>query len=296
MSLDDLLAGLAKIPRELWTPLGVVAAGAFTAIVAFIGVMLQNRSAERRHRRELDHYAEQQRLEREAELRKITYLEAATDLARYRTVLRETANPRIPLESLALQLKELQGSSSKLYLIAGPEIVRALSEANRVATEIAAELAPVRFHYEIYKASSEGVQKIIIDANSEIDSIDQQLQSKEMPGESRKELELRRETLRSRIISIGEKRLDRLNSEFKLVTDMLLLGHKKGVRYDQAFWKVIVAIRKELGFPIVDESEFLKVLNEEAGSAGASMEAVMSEMEPAFRSLIAKHDPGRAKA
>jgi hypothetical protein len=49
----QLIDTLQTFPKELWTPIGMLAAGLLSAGIAFIGVVLQNWAAARRHRREL---------------------------------------------------------------------------------------------------------------------------------------------------------------------------------------------------------------------------------------------------
>src|SRR5580765_4258847 len=63
-----------------------------SALIAIVVVTLQNRSASQRNVRELQHDAEQRRLEREAELRKLVYLEALQEFAQVSKVLRGIAD------------------------------------------------------------------------------------------------------------------------------------------------------------------------------------------------------------
>ena len=48
--MSAVLDTLNALPKELWTPLGVVAAGLLGALIAIAGVMLQNHGASRNWR------------------------------------------------------------------------------------------------------------------------------------------------------------------------------------------------------------------------------------------------------
>src|SRR5258708_2161295 len=127
--MEWLVKTLSLIPKELWTPIGTLGAGIFTAIVAFTAVMLQNRSAERRHQREIANDAKQRMLEREAELRKLVYIDAVEQLSALLVRLTILAKMDITDDDMDSLSRGL-ASINRLYAIAEIDTVRAVQKAS----------------------------------------------------------------------------------------------------------------------------------------------------------------------
>lgn len=104
--IKAFLDSLSSIPKELWTPIGTLAAGIFTAIVAFTAVVLQNNAAGRRHIRELEHDASQRELERASEPRKIVYLGALESIAQSSVIMSEIWNMGRSVEEISKSVQE----------------------------------------------------------------------------------------------------------------------------------------------------------------------------------------------
>ncbi len=276
MTMSAVLDTLNALPKELWTPLGMLAAGLLSALIAFIGVMLQNHSASERHKRELTHDTEQRRLEREAELRKLVYLEALQEFAQSSRIIRALVHAATSMDQVVDQAQQVGSSGWKLYGIAGMDTIRALTAANSEAMKAVARLAPVRMKYEVAKSTLERYGKILLEkASATTPKENEEVQSKD--GENKwKGLLL--------------QYVDRQKKMGASTIDMLLLGQNAVAKYEREVWRVIIEIRKEIGFA-VDEEAFLGVMKASAEEQHQAVDSVAAEVRQFIDDIGSRFNP-----
>jgi len=241
----------------LWTPLGTLFAGIFTATVAFLVVRLQNRSAARRHRAELEHDKQQRNLERLAEMRKLVYLQALEDLGAFGSVLTDLWNIDAPVDALRQRLEKYRGSMSRLSGIASIDTIKALNNADTKAMEIMPSALSVRLAAASLKSSTDRIRMFFEDSASQHTDITKRLkEDSALNVQQRKKLEEERDRLLRAVEKAGKMTLDNLSSDAMFQLEFAVTGQKRIKEYNRAMSRVVVEIRKELGFEI-DESAFL---------------------------------------
>jgi uncharacterized DUF497 family protein len=258
--MDWLINIYRQVPHELWVPLTAILAAVFTATVAFTGVVLTNRSAQKRHLSDLEHDEKSRQLERKSELRKLVYLEALADLGTISATLSSLWDFDKPLSFEQGMLSKAYGSSFRLFAIAEMETIRALAAASQIAGEIAIRTIPMRVAYEKRKALQQQVQSYFNRAVEHRDRVVAQLANDATIGpEKRKELEEERDRLNGLVEKSGKELLAVFRSFANNKIEILLLGAELKTKFDRELQAVILAIRAELQFPL-DAAEFSTVM------------------------------------
>jgi len=270
---------LSSIPKELWTPIGTLAAGIFTAVVAFTAVMLQNSAAARRHRRELEHDANQRSLERASELRKIVYLDALDSLSRMTSLITDMWNVNISETALNESLgAEVKTATGRLYAIAGIETIRALDDVNRAALELVQAILPIRLSFGGVRQLQDRVKSFFERAATQRDEVVAALSDKELSDEKRAALEAERARLQAVVEKSATKFLELQRGSVNSSLDVQMLGIEKARKFHRAVWRVTLAIREELGFPI-DQKVFGDVMEAFLESSLETLRSVAKTME-----------------
>jgi hypothetical protein len=277
--MKAFLDSLSSIPKELWTPLGTLAAGIFTAFVAFTAVVLQNMAAGRRHRQELRHDAIQRELERASELRKIVYLDALDSLAQSSALMSDVWNMNISEEELSDSVKQkLKIVSGRLSAVANLDTIRALDEVNRAGLEMVKTVASLRISHASVK-QSEGrlkdfFEKAVKQRNEAAAKI---ADSKDLAEEQRKALEEEHGRLQTLAGEGAAKLLDAVLHRLNAVLEIQMLGVERKVKFDRAMWRLTLAIRQELGFKI-DEKAFSELMENSAQHTADTFRAITKEV------------------
>lgn len=281
--MDWLLNIYRQVPHELWVPLAAILAAVFTAAVAFTGVVLTNRSAQKRHLSDLEHDEKSRQLERKSELRKLVYFEALGDLGMISATLSNIWDVDKPLSIEQGMLSKAYGSSFRLFAIAEMETIRALAAASQIAGEIAIKTIPIRIAHEKLKAVQQRVQSFFDRAVEHRDRVVAQLANDATIGtDKRKELEEERDRLNGLVEKSGKGLLDVMRSLANNKIEILLLGAELKTKFDRELQAVILAIRVELQFPL-DAAQFSKVM-------GSSSDQTLQLMRTASESLRTQLD------
>lgn len=269
-----------SIPKELWTPLGTLAAGIFTAAIAFTAVLIQNAAAGRRHRRELEHDARQRELEGASELRKIVYLEVLDSLAQTSALFTDLWNLNVPESDIQTALSQkLKAASNRLYAVAGMETIRAMDEVSRAALETVRAVFPIRLSYAAVKNSDERVTRFFERAVKRRDELlDALAEDKELTTEKRTTLEAERERMQGIVDRSCARLIEVHGQRVSSLLDVQLLGQDKAKDLQRALWRVTLSLRRELGFPI-DESVFNSLMEAFADSSVTTLRSLYKTMQ-----------------
>jgi hypothetical protein len=225
--------------------------------IAFLAVWLQNRSAARRHRAELEHDKQQRNLERLAEMRKLVYLQALEDLGAFGSVLTDLWNVDVPASDLRLRMEKYKSSMARLSGIASIETIKALNNADSKAVELMPWTFSVRLAADSCKSTSDRIRNVFEDSIRQRADITKRLkEDSALNVQQRKELEEERDRLLNVVEKTGKMTLDALSSDATFQLEFAVTGQKRIKEYNRAMSRVVVEIRKELGFEI-DESAFL---------------------------------------
>jgi len=100
----------------------------FTATIALIGILVAHRGNEKRLAKQLEHDRQQKRIDREMELRKSIYLEAAEAIDSGLLVLGNYANLTKTFDELFREFYEKRGALAKVHLIGKESTVTAVLE------------------------------------------------------------------------------------------------------------------------------------------------------------------------
>jgi Rad3-related DNA helicase len=229
-------------------------------------------------------------LEREAELRKLVYLDTLQQLADIATIIRKIVATATPLDEITTQAKEIGSSGWRLYGMAGLETIRALDAANREALKATMRLLPVRVHYEVLKVGVEASENSIKEAVAERERLKERISAPGVSEEERSKLEVKSEELRLRLIKDGQALIGRRKTLFDFSLQLLDLGQEVVGKYEQEVWRVTLAIRKELGFAL-DEESFLTLMKASSEEIQRSTQAITAELRETLVAKLFAADP-----
>jgi heme exporter protein D len=138
----------SKVPNVVWAALGGSA-------LTVLGVFLQNIWESRRLKQKLDHEAEQRRLDRQIQLRREIYLEAADSAVKAQRILGVIARPDRGLQEIVGEFDtslDIAGLS-KVHLVGKLATIRAFQDLGLSLSEQMLDLIRARIEFENAKAA-----------------------------------------------------------------------------------------------------------------------------------------------
>ncbi len=240
-----------QIPAELLGPAGVFLATLFTAAVAFTGVVLTNRAAERRQRVELSAAEKRASVERDQTLRKTIYLETLNDLGVQLGKVFDLWNVNKTVSMSGDEISKSSGSVYRSYLVASPRTVQALIAANASIDSAAVEALPLRVRYAAFTASRQQMESMLERIQKERERLVSELNNGTADTERQSAIESRKKKLSEMEQSVLEHLLESLEHATRSAMDILMLGSKRRVTVEKRVFALIAAIRDELSLPAV---------------------------------------------
>jgi len=144
--LSDLVSFISSIPDAIW---GAVIA----SLLTLSGVFFTNRENRKSLERQLSHDVEKLRIDRDYDLKKDVFLEAASSYSKALSVIGKMGNVDIPSNDLAKIFDEHGPIASKMYLIAKEETVEHALDISNEISRIYLELLRIRnFFQDVKKA------------------------------------------------------------------------------------------------------------------------------------------------
>lgn len=257
--------------------MGMLAAGLLSAGIAFIGVVLQNISASRRHLRDLEHDANQRKLEREAELRKLIYLDAVENL----TMLSAKVLGLVSIKQTDQKDDDLArrlGLITRLYAIAEIETVRLVERATRAIVNAAFYIARLNMAIMAFERKVDELKRLFELAVEQRDNRSKQLAASGLGSEDQQKLIAERDQFQERVVNLAEDLEKRLSQLLAHKVDLFSATASKSNDVNPHVWRAVIAIRRELGFPI-DEGEFLALASESSGEIMRAAEKFFTEIK-----------------
>ena len=151
-----------------------------------------------------------------------------------------------------------------------------LTPASREAAKAATRLGPVRLRYEVAKSSADNFEKLLKQASATTPKEGEEGGSK-AAGNKWDEL------------FVWYVRRQRRLAESSM--DMLLLEQDAATKYEREVWRVIIEIRKEIGFA-VDEQVFLGVMQASVEEQQQSVDSVAAEIRQFLDDVQTKFTSG----
>jgi hypothetical protein len=278
----ESLGTFQSIPKELWTPIGMLAAGLLSAGIAFIGVLIQNISASCRHRRELEHDGTERKLEREGELKKLVYLDAVQELTALSTKIVATAATGQEANEKEKEKEELSNSLGKinrLYAIANIETVRAVERATRTLMHAAVKIARAKMAILIFENKVNEFEKVFNIAVEQCDIRAKKLASPDaLSDEEKKTISAELERFQGTVKEVGEDLIKFKSKVAQRKVDLFSLSTKSSQEAVPHVWQAVIEIRRELGFPI-DQENLLAVASESSDELLKASEEFLAEVK-----------------
>lgn len=242
--------------------------GAFAAMLgaafAVLGVAINAWVAHRNTGRQLEHDQRQRATERSLTLRREIYLGVMEHLAAGLDVIANLPDLGIPLRDLLQRWRNSSHFMAKLHLMAQPELLRAVTEANGATSSAILVLRPGRDRLEFARARIQLISTAVKDYQMASSRAMQALRDRELAGGVANEEAMRliglgeRENERSR--EWADKQLEqegRFNTELANFLNLMLTEQSKII---PLLVPVIAAARKELGEPF-DPATYEHLLN-----------------------------------
>lgn len=151
---------LAKVPDVVWAAIG-------GSLLTLLGVGLQNLAESSRLKRRLDHDAKERAHDRNLQLRRDVYLQAADSALRARRALLDIANTNKPLTEIGQSADPVDfGGLAKTHLVGSLETIRAVQVIGDTLASQMLLLFEARFEFEEARVSVELIEQRVAQLQS----------------------------------------------------------------------------------------------------------------------------------
>ena len=288
---SQALSSLQSIPKELWTPIGTLLAGVFTAVVAFVAVAMQNRSAERRHKQQLEHDSNERSIERLATLRRTVYLDSVEALMARAAAYMDLWGFDLDWKAFKKKIQKSDGPIARVYVLADLSTIKALQEASTTAMAVMPHALSVQLAFMKVKETRDVMMEFQERLVKKRSALTEKLQNNLLDDGERKNLEKEKENLSQSLKDLTEDIVDGLKRDMEFSAKALLRGHELLREHFSATANSIVEMRRELGQES-DQAAMMKYWDESLIESRKQLEALSQEIIQRFRKGADTVPPG----